>query len=77
MQVLANFLSTPLASGLDGDALGLPYVAFDLDLSIVKVSVICQIQKTLVNLTQLNDFISPRKTLLMYLNFQKIRYLQI
>lgn len=37
-QVLANFLSTPLASGLDGDALGLHYVAFDLDLSIVKAS---------------------------------------
>ncbi|CAK9145020.1 unnamed protein product [Ilex paraguariensis] len=35
-QVLANFLSTPLASGIDGDA-GWPYVAFDLDLSIVKV----------------------------------------
>ncbi|KAE8008246.1 hypothetical protein FH972_004776 [Carpinus fangiana] len=37
-QVLANFLSTPLASGIDGDALGLNYVAFDLDLSIVKAS---------------------------------------
>ncbi|KAK4476945.1 hypothetical protein RD792_016114 [Penstemon davidsonii] len=36
-QVLANFLSTPLASGLDGDA-GWPYVAFDLDLSVVKKS---------------------------------------
>ena len=48
MQVLANFLSTPLASGIDGNALGLNYVAFDLDLSIVKVSVICQIQKALL-----------------------------
>ncbi|XP_041011573.1 K(+) efflux antiporter 3, chloroplastic-like isoform X4 [Juglans microcarpa x Juglans regia] len=37
-QVLANFLSTPLASGLDGDALGMHYVAFDLDPSIVKAS---------------------------------------
>ncbi|XP_059447121.1 K(+) efflux antiporter 3, chloroplastic isoform X2 [Corylus avellana] len=37
-QVLANFLSTPLASGIDGNALGLNYVAFDLDLSIVKAS---------------------------------------
>ncbi|XP_073269857.1 K(+) efflux antiporter 3, chloroplastic-like isoform X3 [Primulina huaijiensis] len=36
-QVLANFLSTPLASGIDGDA-GWPYVAFDLDPSVVKAS---------------------------------------
>ncbi|KAH6833132.1 K+ efflux antiporter 3 [Perilla frutescens var. hirtella] len=36
-QVLANFLSTPLASGIDGDA-GWPYVAFDLDPSVVKKS---------------------------------------
>lgn len=36
-QVLANFLSTPLASGIDGDA-GWPYVAFDLDPSVVKTS---------------------------------------
>ncbi|KAL1812119.1 hypothetical protein ACET3Z_022184 [Daucus carota] len=35
-QVLANFLSTPLASGGDGNAVGWPCVAFDLDLSIVK-----------------------------------------
>lgn len=32
MQVLANFLSTPLA----GDE-GMPYVAFDLNLRVVKV----------------------------------------
>lgn len=38
LQVLANFLSTPLASGIDGDALGWPYVAFDLDPSVVKVN---------------------------------------
>ncbi|KAA8545699.1 hypothetical protein F0562_020850 [Nyssa sinensis] len=37
-QVLANFLSTPLASGVDGDAMGWPYVAFDLDPSVVKAS---------------------------------------
>jgi hypothetical protein len=37
VQVLANFLSTPLASGLGGDAAGWPYVAFDLDPSRVKV----------------------------------------
>ena len=37
MQVLANFLSTPLASGLDGDA-GWPFVAFDLDPTVVKVT---------------------------------------
>lgn len=38
MQVLANFLATPLASGLDGDSVGQAYVAFDLDVSIVKVN---------------------------------------
>lgn len=37
-QVLANFLSTPLASGVDSDIVGWPYVAFDLDLSVVKSS---------------------------------------
>ncbi|XP_073024871.1 K(+) efflux antiporter 3, chloroplastic-like isoform X2 [Primulina eburnea] len=36
-QVLANFLSTPLASGIDGNA-GWPYIAFDLDPSVVKAS---------------------------------------
>ncbi|KAI3675374.1 hypothetical protein L1987_84964 [Smallanthus sonchifolius] len=36
-QVLANFLSTPLANGIDGDA-GWPFVAFDLDPSVVKAS---------------------------------------
>ncbi|GLJ29909.1 hypothetical protein SUGI_0591300 [Cryptomeria japonica] len=35
-QVLANFLSTPLAAGLDGDLAGLPYVAFDLDPTVIK-----------------------------------------
>ncbi|KAG8368562.1 hypothetical protein BUALT_Bualt15G0058400 [Buddleja alternifolia] len=34
-QVLANFLSTPLVSGIDSDA-GWPFVAFDLDPSVVK-----------------------------------------
>ncbi|KAL5726934.1 K(+) efflux antiporter 3 [Ranunculus cassubicifolius] len=37
-QVLANFLSTPLASGLDNDSAGLPYVAFDLDPGVVKTA---------------------------------------
>ncbi|KAK6283064.1 hypothetical protein POUND7_016889 [Theobroma cacao] len=37
-QVLANFLSTPLASGVDGDSMGLHYVAFDLNPSVVKAS---------------------------------------
>ena len=37
MQVLANFLSAPLASGIDGDFVGWPYVAFDLNVSVVKV----------------------------------------
>lgn len=37
-QVLANFLSTPLASGVDGDVVGGPYVAFDIDPSVVKAS---------------------------------------
>ncbi|KAI7730402.1 hypothetical protein M8C21_025347, partial [Ambrosia artemisiifolia] len=36
-QVLANFLSTPLANGIDGDA-GWPFVVFDLDPSVVKAS---------------------------------------
>lgn len=38
MQVLANFLSTPLASGLGGDLSGWPYIAFDIDPGVVKVS---------------------------------------
>ncbi|XP_017971373.1 PREDICTED: K(+) efflux antiporter 3, chloroplastic isoform X1 [Theobroma cacao] len=37
-QVLANFLSTPLASGVDGDSMGLHYVGFDLNPSVVKAS---------------------------------------
>jgi len=37
MQVLANFLSAPLASGIDGGFVGWPYVAFDLNVSVVKV----------------------------------------
>ncbi|KAF9675746.1 hypothetical protein SADUNF_Sadunf09G0064900 [Salix dunnii] len=37
-QVLANFLSAPLASGIDGDSVGWPYVAFDLNVSVVKAS---------------------------------------
>ncbi|KAJ7968354.1 K(+) efflux antiporter chloroplastic-like [Quillaja saponaria] len=37
-QVLANFLSTPLASGGDSDSVGWPYVGFDLDLKVVKTS---------------------------------------
>ncbi|CAN6555318.1 unnamed protein product [Malus baccata var. baccata] len=37
-QVLANFLSTPLASGINSDNLGWPFVAFDLDPSVVKAS---------------------------------------
>ncbi|XP_061370130.1 K(+) efflux antiporter 3, chloroplastic-like [Gastrolobium bilobum] len=36
-QVLANFLSNPLASG-DSDAVGWPYVAFDLDPTVVKAA---------------------------------------
>ncbi|KAF4381031.1 hypothetical protein F8388_011953 [Cannabis sativa] len=38
-QVLANLLSTPLAAGVDSDSLGCPYVAFDLDPSVVKDSI--------------------------------------
>ncbi|OMO92112.1 hypothetical protein COLO4_17848 [Corchorus olitorius] len=37
-QVLANFLSTPLVSGGEGDSMGLNYVAFDLNPSVVKAS---------------------------------------
>ncbi|XP_058190737.1 K(+) efflux antiporter 3, chloroplastic-like [Rhododendron vialii] len=36
-QVLANFLVAPLASGVD-DVAGWPYVAFDIDFSVVKAS---------------------------------------
>lgn len=37
-QVLANFLSTPLASGLGGDSAGWRFVAFDLDPGRVKAA---------------------------------------
>ncbi|XP_027347537.1 K(+) efflux antiporter 3, chloroplastic isoform X3 [Abrus precatorius] len=37
-QVLANFLSNPLATGGDSDAVGWPYVAFDLDPTVVKTA---------------------------------------
>ncbi|MCO5612748.1 hypothetical protein L7F22_067017 [Adiantum nelumboides] len=37
-QVLANFLSTPLASGLGGDSAGWRFVAFDLDPAQVKAA---------------------------------------
>ncbi|RWR77892.1 K+ efflux antiporter 3, chloroplastic [Cinnamomum micranthum f. kanehirae] len=37
-QVLANFLSTPLASGLGGDLSGWPYIAFDIDPRVVKAA---------------------------------------
>ncbi|KAL1289428.1 hypothetical protein AAHE18_20G058500 [Arachis hypogaea] len=37
-QVLANFLSNPLASGGDSDAAGWPYVAFDLDPALVNAA---------------------------------------
>ncbi|KAF7843061.1 K(+) efflux antiporter 3, chloroplastic isoform X1 [Senna tora] len=37
-QVLANFLSNPLASGGDSDTVGWPYVAFDLDPTVVKAA---------------------------------------
>ncbi|PWA70196.1 phosphoglucan phosphatase DSP4, amyloplastic [Artemisia annua] len=35
IQVIPNFLSTPLATGINGEA-GWPFVAFDLDPSIIK-----------------------------------------
>ncbi|XP_027347538.1 K(+) efflux antiporter 3, chloroplastic isoform X4 [Abrus precatorius] len=38
-QVLANFLSNPLATGGDSDAVGWPYVAFDLDPTVVKIPI--------------------------------------
>ncbi|KAL6012748.1 K(+) efflux antiporter 3, chloroplastic [Asimina triloba] len=37
-QVLANFLSTPLTSGLEGDLIGWPYIAFDLNPQVVKAA---------------------------------------
>lgn len=41
-QVLANFLSTPLISGIDSDA-GRPFVAFDIDLTVVKVKILLKL----------------------------------
>ncbi|RYR55646.1 hypothetical protein HN873_020562 [Arachis hypogaea] len=38
MEVLANFLSNPLASGGDSDAAGWPYLAFDLDPALVNAA---------------------------------------
>ncbi|KAJ0966329.1 hypothetical protein J5N97_027467 [Dioscorea zingiberensis] len=35
-QVLGNFLSTPVAYGVDADSIGWPYVAFDLNPVVVK-----------------------------------------
>ncbi|KAG0463478.1 hypothetical protein HPP92_018988 [Vanilla planifolia] len=35
-QILANFLSMPLASGLDGDSMGWPYIVFDLNPKVVE-----------------------------------------
>ena len=37
VQILAKFLSAPLSFGLDQDAEGWPYVAFDLNPAVVKV----------------------------------------
>ncbi|PKA50887.1 K(+) efflux antiporter 3, chloroplastic [Apostasia shenzhenica] len=37
-QVLANFLSMPLASGLDGANMGWPYMVFDLNPGVVKAA---------------------------------------
>lgn len=37
LQVLANFLSTPLVSGVDSDLVGWPYIGFDLNPAVVKV----------------------------------------
>ncbi|KFK30993.1 hypothetical protein AALP_AA6G054600 [Arabis alpina] len=37
-QVLANFLSTPLVSGMDSDLVGWPYIGFDLNPAVVKES---------------------------------------
>ena len=37
LQVLANLLSAPLSSGGDGEAVGWPFVAFDLNPAVVKV----------------------------------------
>lgn len=37
-QVLANFLSTPLVSGVDSDLVGWPYIGFDFNPAVVKES---------------------------------------
>ncbi|VVB15989.1 unnamed protein product [Arabis nemorensis] len=38
VEVLANFLSTSLVSGVDSDLVGWPYIGFDLNPSVVKES---------------------------------------
>ncbi|XP_057989532.1 K(+) efflux antiporter 3, chloroplastic isoform X2 [Hevea brasiliensis] len=43
-QVLANFLSAQLAAGVDGEVVGWPYVAFDLNPSVVKVPIYARAQ---------------------------------
>lgn len=35
--MLANFLSTPLVSGVDSDLVGWPYIGFDFNPAVVKV----------------------------------------
>ncbi|CAL5379317.1 unnamed protein product [Camellia sinensis] len=44
-QVLANFLLTPLASGIDRDVVGQPYVAFDIDPYVVKIGMVESVTK--------------------------------
>jgi len=39
IKVLANFLGSPFASGVDSVSVGWPYVVFDLNPTVVKVSV--------------------------------------
>ena len=48
VKVLANFLCNPLASGGDSDAAGWPYVAFDLNPTVVKVSIFLVLCMTIV-----------------------------
>jgi voltage-gated potassium channel Kch len=75
-QVLANFLSTPLATGLGGDAGGWPYVAFDLDPGRVKAA--CKLGFPVLYgdgsrpvVLQTAGISSPKAVMVMYTGRQK------
>ncbi|XP_068656240.1 K(+) efflux antiporter 3, chloroplastic-like isoform X2 [Aristolochia californica] len=75
-QVLANFLSTPLASGLDGDFVGWPFVAFDLDPAVVKAArklgfPVIYGDGSRPAVLQSAGISSPKAVMVMYMNKQR------